>query len=436
MKQRNCLLLMTVALVLAIGPGRAAGSDGWVGSWSAAMIRSPIPANAQLDVPQAAMPVAGQTVRQMVLLSAGGRRLRIRLANTFGTRALTLQAVSVGVRTAGGDGSLIPSSLHALRFDGAASVTIPAGTSRYSDPLPLVVHAGDTLGISMYLAQAVAPSTWHPDSVNDNYISVKGDYTAAATMPVASRVASNDWLSGVEVEPDLPTAAIVALGDSITNGFRSTVNADRRYPDLLARRLREADKDACRHAVLNAGIDGNQVAAYYGTFGQGESMRQRFRRDVLAQHGVRAVLLLGGINDIGEPTMVAARQHWRIDGNALAGHVIGGLRDIIEQAHTAGLRIYGATVLSFAGTQDAYSAAGENARARINDWIRHHAAYDAVIDFDVVLRDPAHPTQLRPRFDSGDHIHPNDAGYRAMAATVPLRLFACTRTPAALHHTP
>ncbi len=260
-------------------------------------------------------------------------------------------------------------------------------------------------------------------------------------MPVASTIGSNDWLSGVEVEPDLPTSAIVTLGDSITNGFRSTVNADRRYPDLLARRLREADKGVCRHAVLNAGIDGNQVSAFYGTFGQGQSMRKRFRRDVLAQQGVRAVLLLGGINDIGEPTMAAARQHRHVDSNALAGHVIDGLREIIAQAHAAGLRIYGATVLPFAGTQGAYSAAGEQARATINDWIRHHAAYDAVIDFDAALRDPAHPLQLRHEFDSGDHIHPNDAGYRAMASAVPLQLFACAphapaATSTAPHHRP
>jgi len=436
MKQHK-RLLMTIALVLASGLGQAAEADGWVGSWSAAMIRSPIPANAQLDVPQAAMPLSGQTVRQMVLLSAGGRRVRIRLANTFGSRALTLRAVSVGVRASAGNGGLMPSSLHALRFDGAASVTIPAGASRYSDPLPLDVHAGDTLGVSIYVAQAIAPGTWHPDSVNDNFVSTRGDYTAAATMPIAGTIDSNDWLSGVEVEPDRPTAAIVALGDSITNGFRSTVNADRRYPDLLARRLREADDNSCRHAVLNAGIDGNQVSAFYGEFGQGQSMRKRFRRDVLAQPGVRWVLLLGGINDIGEPTMVAARQHRRVDGDALAGHVIDGLRDIIAQAHGAGLRIYGATLLPFAGTLGAYSAAGERARARVNDWIRHHAVYDAVIDFDAALRDPTHPLQLRPELDSGDHIHPNDAGYRAMAAAIPLRLFACAlQAPVATHPEP
>jgi lysophospholipase L1-like esterase len=180
-------------------------------------------------------------------------------------------------------------------------------------------------------------------------------------------------------------------------------------------------------AVVEAGIDGNEIADRDGGYGPGDSMERRFRRDVLGQRGVRYVLLLGGINDIGETTMVLRPQGKMLDGTTVAANVIAAQRRIVTQAHAAGLRVLGATLPPFEGTAKAYSAEGERARQHVNDWIRHHAHFDGVVDFDAALSDPEHPARLRPGLDSGDHIHPNDLGYAAMAAAVPPALLGCPR---------
>jgi lysophospholipase L1-like esterase len=378
---------------------------------------------ASADHPNAPLP-AGSTLRQMLRIGLDGRSVRIRLANTFGTQPVTLDAVSIGRQMVNGGSSLETSSLHAVHFHGRAEIIIPPGKTIDSDPVRFDVHANDMLGVSIHVAKATTPSTSHPDPVQDHYLSTRGNDTSSTTMPVA--MDATFWLSGVEVETSTPTFGIVAFGDSITNGLHSTVNANRRYPDVLADRLRDADRTGtCRHAVLNAGIDGNEVTTADGAIGPGESMVKRFDRDVLDQRGVRFVILLGGINDIGEPTMLARKQGKTVDGRMLAAHVIAGLQTLVTRSHAAGLPIYGGTILPFAGTRDAYSAQGELARETVNDWIRHRGAYDGVIDFDQVTREPAQPQRLRAAFDSGDHIHPNDSGYRAMASAIPLTLFDC-----------
>lgn len=417
------VLLVGLGSEAAAQPGMAGETSAWTTSWAAAMQPSPIPANSFLAFSSQAPVLTNQTVRQMVQLTAGGKRLRVRFSNVFGRQPLVLHAASVGRQSGKGAGVLQASSLRMLHFDGRTSVTIAPGTSRYSDPIDLAVRAGDTLGISLHVAGKVAPTSWNQDASRINFVSTQGNYTASPVMPVGMTIGSIVWLSGVEVEPTAPTPAIVVLGDSITRGFRSTVGAHRRYTDVLARRLREVPGGNCRFAVLNAGIDGNQVSAFGGTYGLGQSMLKRFDRDVLAQHGVRFVLLLGGINDIGETTMAA---HGRpIDGKAIAGHVIEAQRQIIDKAHAAGLQIIGATLTPFGGTLGAYSAQGEVARQRVNRWIRHRAHYDAMVDFDAVMRDPSQPARLRPELDSSDHIHPNDEGYRVMAAAIPPTLFGC-----------
>lgn len=422
---RQWLLLMALGLVCIAGPGTAAQTGHWVSAWSAAMIRSPVPANALFSQPQEVAPLSNETVRQMVDVGLGGPRVRVRLSNVFGERPLVLSAASMGLRSTAGGSELVASSLHALRFGGTTAVTIPPGSYRESDPVALPVKAGDTLGISLYVGSSTAPSTWHQDSRRTGFISDKGNYTGSATMPVARTLGDNYWLSGVDVETSQSTAVIVALGDSITNGYQASIDGEARYPDVLARRLRQTDTGSCRRVVLNAGIDGNQVRAFEGTYGMGESMVDRLDRDVLSRHGVNYLLLLGGINDIGQPTMVARKSSRTIDATATAAHIIDGLRRITAAAHAAGLRVVGATITPFEGTQDAYSEQGEQARERVNDWIRHGKAYDAVVDFDRALRDPAHPRRMQAALDSGDHLHPNDRGYQAMASAIPLNLFAC-----------
>lgn len=379
-------------------------------------------------MPMVAPRLDGATLRQMVMLSVGGKRIRVRFSNAFGSQPLRIDAASVGkLAVAGKPGQLDAATLRALRFDGRRDAVLPPGAVRYSDPLDFPVDGGDMLGISLYVAGAATPDTWHVDAVRNNLISVPGDYTAKPLMPVAATTGSTSWLAGVDVQADKPLPVLVTLGDSITNGFRSTMDAAHDYPDALARRLRGM-QPACRVAVANVGIDGNEMSDRDGGYGPGQGMATRFRRDVLGQSGVRYVLLLGGINDIGETTMALHAQGHALDDStarAIAANVIAAQRKAIDEAHAAGLRIFGATILPFEGTQGAYSTAGEHARQRINDWIRHRAAFDGVVDFDAAMRDPGHPARLRPDLDSGDHIHPNDRGYALMAAMVPVSLLGC-----------
>lgn len=424
-------VLVAAGLLLALTGGVHADNPGaWSTVWTTAMLASPVPASAVRPGAMTAPRLQGQTVRQTAVLSAGGQRIRIRFSNAFGHHPLHIGAASVGRQVAGGKpGQLKGATLHALCFDGRRDVVLPPGAVRYSDPLDFPVHGGDTLVISMYVAGEAVPGTWHVDAVRANLISTPGNYTAAALMPVAATSGSTLWLAGVDVQADKPLPVLVTLGDSITNGFHSTVGAARGYPEALARRLRGM-RPACRVAVANVGIDGNEMSDRDGGYGPGEGMAARFGRDVLGQSGVRYVLLLGGANDIGETTMALRAQGHALDdkgARTIAANVIAAQRKVIEEAHAAGLRIFGATILPFEGTRGAYSAAGERARQQVNDWIRHRAGFDGVIDFDAVMRDPAHPARLRPDLDSGDHIHPNDRGYAAMAAAVPPASLGCPR---------
>ena len=407
----------------------ATGAEHWVGAWAAAPLRNPMPANAVLRQPPLNTPLHHQTVREIVRVEAGGRRLRLHLDNRFGERPVTIGAVTVARATAGDDFAVDTGTLRPVTFGRAARAVLPAGGVLDSDPLELPVHAGDRLAVSLFVPGAAVASSWHTDARYRQALSLKGDYTRAARMPLAGYAPGYDWLARIDVEAAPAARAIIALGDSITNGFRASAGMS--YPEQLADRLRAAD---CVRAVLDAGIDGNQVAAAQGDFSQGQSMERRLRPDVLAVPGARYLLLLGGINDIGEPTMAArAAGHALPEAKALAAPVVAALGRIAATARAQGLRVYGATLPPFGGTLSAYSAQGEVAREAVNAWIRTRAPYDAVVDFDATLRDPAQPQRLQARYDSGDHIHPNDAGYRAMAQTVPLAWFDC---PAPQHGDP
>lgn len=367
----------------------------WVGTWSAS--------------PQAAwnaVALNGQTVRQVVRVSIGGREVRVRFSNAYGTEALRIGAARVGLRSTGA--SIISGSDRVLTFNGAESMTIPVGAVAISDPVRLNVPDRAQVSVSIHLPGSTVAGTEHLLGLQTTYISPEGDFTGADTLPTAATTQSWYFLAGVDVRRSTPARAVVALGDSITDGVRSTPDANMRWPDRLAERLR-ARKGSGNVAVLNAGISGNRLL--HDTVGTNASAR--LDRDVLVQPGARYLIVLAGINDIGIP--MAAR----------ADEIIAAHRQIIERAHAMGLLVYGGTLAPFQAYLPGiyYTADGETKRQAVNHWIRTSKAYDAVIDFDRALRDPRDPTVLRPAYDSGDNLHPNDAGYKAMADAIDLSLF-------------
>jgi lysophospholipase L1-like esterase len=395
-------LTAIICALAALAPCRDARAAGrhWVGAWTA----SPAPA-AMLS-----LSVANRTIRQIVRPSLGGRRLRVRLANTFGREALRIDAVAVATVR---DGAVVGTSRR-VAFGGAPSVTIPSGERVVSDPVRLRVRTGDDVVVSFFIAGIAGPLTWHRFASATTYVSFPGDHTGAASLDAFPfRTTSFFVLDGVEVSAPRAVHAIVALGDSITDGVGSTVDANRRYPDFLAGRLRAAGR---RVAVLDAGIGGNRVLTDTGA--AGVKTLDRFDRDVLEQPGVRTVVMLEGINDIGFAEVPLDVCSFCVDVSP--DEIAAGYEQLIARAHDRGLRILGGTLLPFADAFD-YSAHAEAKRQAVNDFIRHRSSFDGIVDFDAVMGDPGDPLRLRPEYDSGDHLHPGDAGYEAMAAAIELR---------------
>jgi lysophospholipase L1-like esterase len=374
----------------------------WVATWSASPqeVVAPIQIN-------------GQTIRQILHTSLGGDRVRVRLSNAYSTSALVIGSAHAAISSGGA--SISPKTDRMLRFNGSPTIAIPAGALALSDPVELHVEAFDNLTVSLYLPENVAAMTQHSVSQQTNYISTPGDFTGAVTF-AATTTNAFYFLTGVEVSTSRRAKAIVALGDSIVDGFGSTPEANQRWTNLLAERL-QSHPGTSRVAVLNAGIAGNRVLHDV----VGTNALARFDRDVLAQTGVKYVIVLEGNNDFGIPGLIGNPAQ-----EVTADQVIQGHRQIIDRAHAAGLTVYGGTlnpIEGIAGFPGFYSAAFEAKRQAVNQWIRTSRAYDAVIDFDKVLRDPSHPTRILPAYDSGDHAHPNDAGYQAMADAIDLSLF-------------
>ncbi|GLW32088.1 SGNH/GDSL hydrolase family protein [Actinoplanes regularis] len=360
--------------------------------------------------PTAPLVLADQTVRQTVHLSVGGDQLRIRLTNEFGDTPLRIGEVHA--RQGESD--------RRVTFGGRAAVTVPAGAPIVSDPVGLRVEGGTDLVISVYLPERTPVGTLAAFAFQDNVIAA-GNVTGARHVTPSSTIQQYLFLSGVSVRSS--GGAIVTLGDSITNGANTVANANHRWPDLLAARLRH------RRGVANVGVSGNRLlhdpnppagnpaVAYAAYFGQ--SALRRFDRDMLAQPGAEFLVVLLGVNDLGHPGTAAPP-----DEVVSADDLIWGHRQLIARAHQAGLRAYGATVLPFKDdTLGFYSPENERKRSALNRWIRTSGEYDGVIDFDAAVRDPSDPLRLNPAYDSGDHLHPNDAGMAVMAAAVPLRLF-------------
>jgi lysophospholipase L1-like esterase len=421
-RRRMLLGLAALACALAV-PGLAIGHDNdrnddrndgrwhWVGTWTA----SPQPPELPFVAPVPAQ-FDNQTVRQIVHTSLGGKFVRVRLSNEFGRTPLVVGAAQIALQQPAGGASIVPGSSRALTFGGRTSVTIPAGAPVVSDPLAMDVPALTNLAVSIHLPNLTPVTTHHSLGRQTTYISSQGNFTSAADLPVAQTTQSWFFLSGVSVATrDDDAAAIVALGDSITDGFNSTVDANRRWPNLLAQRLHAHPR--LRHlAVLDHGISGNRTLHDL----VGPNALARFDRDVVAAPGVRFVVLLEGINNIGFPGALGLPQE-----AVSAEDIIASYRQLIDRAHERGLKIYGGTLTPFEGTSfpGYFTPEGEAKRQAVNHWIRTSGTFDAVIDFDRAVRDPAQPSRMLPVYDSGDHLHPNDAGYAAMGNAVDLRLF-------------
>ncbi len=396
------VLAASAAAAQPIVPADAARSS-WVSSWFA----SPQPLWEDAFVLPTEMPaeLRGQTLRQTLMLSVGGPRLRVVLSNRYGTQPLEIGAASVAL--ASGPARISPASSRGLAFGGRPSVTVAPGAQVVSDPVDLPVAALAELAVSLYFPQATPVTTFHWGAQQTGAL-VRGDATAAAQLPDAQALQGRAFLAGIWVESPSRTPVVVAFGDSLTDGNGSTPGANRRWPDFLARRLAPQGM-----GVANAGISGARV---WGDK-MGVNAMARFDADVLSQPGVRTVVMMMGINDIGWPDSGFAPD----DAPMTAARLTEGYRQLAEAARLRGVRIVGGTIAPYEGSLHGtplsghYNPAKDAVRREVNRWIRESGVFDAVVDFDAVLRDPEHPARLLPAYDSGDNLHPNDAGYQAMA---------------------
>jgi lysophospholipase L1-like esterase len=444
MKNMKSVKSVAIASVLALALGmgrpvvRAQPSSGhWVGTWTTSLVGRPqLPPPPAPPAPPPFMPSAcppstapppvapppgqtygpqpfthftNQTLRQIVHASIGGSRARVVLSNAFGTAPLTIGAAHMALRDK--DDSIQPGG-RPLTFSGRASITIPSYAVAYSDPVTLNVPPLSDIAIDLYLpgtTNAPAPLTMHGSAFQTNYIADTGNHAGVAKLPTVAT--TRNWFLISRVDVDSPDAggAVVAFGDSITDGAASQADTNGRWPDVLARRLAAAP---LKMGVLNAGIGGNRVLSD-AAWGSGPNALARFDVDVLGQPGVTHAIVLEGINDIGN-----ARQN----PTPTADDLIAGHKQLIERAHARGLTILGATLTPFWGA-GYYTDVGEAKRQALNDWIRTSRAYDGVIDFDKATRDPANPKMFLPAYDSCDHLHPNQAGQQAMGEAIDLALF-------------
>ena len=409
------LFLLAVVVPIEAAGVRAPGSGiRWIGTWAAA--------------PQAFMPGSlkefrNQTLRLIVHTSIGGTRLRIRLSNTCGDRPLVFGGAHVARRTSGPD--IEPASDRVLTFGGRPGVTVPKGATIVSDAVHFAVPALSDLAISLYLPDETPATTGHFLALQQSYVSSEtGDSTGPTKFAAEKTIRSWPFLTGVEVDAPADGAAIVAFGDSWFDGDGSTADTNHRLPDILAERLQQ-DARGARFGVLNEGIIGNRLLRDSpreppGKFGDalGESGLKRLERDALGQPGVRIVVVRIGVNDLAFPGALTPATD-----SVAAADLIAGYRKLVASAHHHGVRVIGTTITPFENATTApgyYTPEKEAARQEVNAWIRGNRDFDGMVDLDQVLRDPDHASRLLPAYDSGDHLHPNDAGYAAGANAIPL----------------
>ena len=389
--------------------GRLGNDEHWVGTWSTTL-------HAPELLPGFTNPgFNNQTLRQVVHISIGGQRMRLRLS-TFGASALPVDAAHIAL-SAGGS-NIVAGSDRALTFGGKTSIVIPSGAPLVSDPVELTVSDLANLTVSLFVSGATGPATWHFDSRQISYISPPGDFTGTTVMPLDPQSPTSQswfWLAGIDVVAPRKSETIAALGDSITDGDQSTVDRNHRWTDELARRLVQQDEHAI--GMLNEGLNGNRLLHDV----LGPNGLARFERDVLSQPGLAYVIVQLGGNDI-----------FALDPSetVTVDQIIQGHKQLIERAHAMGLKIFGCTLTPVQGFLlpgtpfPVWTPANELRRQAFNAWIRTSGEYDAVIDFDRVLRDPRQPARILPALDSGDHGHPTDAGYKALADSINLSLFS------------
>lgn len=407
---RRTFVALFAACMLAT-PALGQPKTQWIPTWYAG------PEPVGLDAGKTAE-IKDMTLRQVVRVSAGGTSIRLRLSNAYGAEPLRLDDIRVARRTAGS--AIDPASSQAVTFNGRMGVTIAPGAYVLSDAIPLTVKDDSDIAVSLYAASTTPLTTVH-DIQRGALYAAAGNQTGAATLPDAKPDIglgnAFPWLAEVEVGGSTATGAVVTFGDSITDGYGITPDKGLTWPDLLGGRLHAA---GVRLSVVNAGVSGNRLL-HHGAWARfGDGALSRFDRDVLAQPNVSAVIILIGINDLGHAGVPGS------PGFVSADDMIDGLSQLAERAHERGIRVYGATLTPFKDTvfKDYYSDEKEQRRQAINAWIRTTKVFDGLVDFDKVTEDPARPGYLLPAFDLGDHLHPNDAGNAAMAAAVPLSLFA------------
>jgi lysophospholipase L1-like esterase len=407
-------LILLIVAILPNAPAFAQSTSNtqlWIGTWAASQ---------QVPEPQNSLPtddLRDATIRQIVRLSTGGTTLRVHLSNAFGADPLHFTSVHVARPLSPASTAIDPASDKPLTFGGSIEVTIPAGAEYISDPIDYPVPPLSNLAITFHLDAPPTRETGHPGSRSTSYY-LHGDFVSAANLPDAKHIDHWYQLSGIDVLVPAGAASIVALGDSITDGHATTTNGDDRWTDVLAERL-QASPATRTIGVLNQGIGGNHLL----TDGLGPNVLARFDRDVVAQPGVRWLIVFEAVNDLGGFTRlgdVPPAEH-----AAFVARILAAWQQIIDRAHAHGIEVIGATITPFVGS-DYYhpGPATEADRQTINTWILAPGHFDAVLDFDKVVRDPAHPDRMLPADDCGDHLHPSPAGYRAIGDSIPLTLFA------------
>lgn len=401
---KKSLLLLTLATA-------AFGADNWVATWGA----SPAPQlTDKVRMDKSNLVLEDQTIREIVHTSIAGDAVRVRLSNAYGADPVAIGAARIALRESGS--TINPGTDRALTFAGRASVTIPAGALVLSDPVELKIPALTDVAISLYLPRHTVAGGIHYSAQQTNYIA-NGDATHSVKLGRTAAVTSWEFLTAVETREPESAGTVVAFGDSITDGAHSTNDTNHRWPNTLADRLIAANKDL---GVIDEGIGGNRILHDGETSSSitfGRNALARFDRDVIAQAGVKYLIILEGINDIGHPGFGAPAAE-----AVSADDLIGGITQMAERAHEKGIKVFGGTLTPFQGAHY-YTDEGEKKREALNNWIRTTKVLDGYVDFDKAAQDPANPLRFNAAYDSGDHLHPNDAGYKAMGEAISLDLF-------------